>query len=224
MRTVLPRPQVSPGPGKGARRGGRGPGRPPLPRCGTPRPGPRPRVAPGVWLFNPSRRALRSGTSRTCCPISVNTIKLGKCPRSQRFPMSGAGLGEAIPLLAQNPSRLGSVAVPASRRASAGPGPAGRPGGTFPRVAEPLSRFLRVSHRISAARDLRTRAPPAAPRTRGVTEPHAHSHATRLVCHPARRRGSPREKGGKTPTPQPPVPFVALFFGTIKVKLIDSYY
>lgn len=122
--------RIAAAPGKprpGERRpAGREGARPPTPApVRNPRPGPRPRVAPGVWLFHPSRRALRSAASRTCCPLSVNTIKLGKCPRSQRFPTSGAGLGKAIAVLVPNPSGLGSVAVRAPRRVSAGPVPGG---------------------------------------------------------------------------------------------------
>lgn len=56
-----------------------------------------------------------------------------------------------------------------------------------------------------------------------LTHLYAHSHTPAVL--PALRtvsQGKGRKK--KKTTPQPPVSFVAFFFGTIKVKLIDSYH
>lgn len=186
MRTVLPRPQVSPGPGKGARRGGRGPGRPPTP---APVRSPRPRVAPGIWLFNPSRRALCSCASRTCCPISVNTIKLGKRPGRQRFPTSGAGLGKAIPFLPPKSTGAGKGRWPGPGRASArtGPAPPRDPRGGWGDLpagrgaAFPPRSVLRVSQRIP--RPPHPRSARCHTRTRGHRPtPHSHTRTAEALA------------------------------------------
>lgn len=155
--------------------------------------------------------------------------------------MSGAGLRKAIPILPPKIHRSSEgslpppLAEPLPRRSCRdGPGsaegPAGREDGGEPSRGA-RSRFpsaLRFSASPSGSPRLVTSAPAHRPLSHAHTESHTrrhtHTHALAWRVPPAHRKGSPGEKGGKTPTRQPPVPFVALFLGTIKVKLIDSYY
>lgn len=88
-------------------------------------------------------------------------------------------------------------------------------GGTFPRGAEPFSLcvpFFRVSQRISAARDLRTRAPPALTRAHRVTYPQAHSHTrTRLACPPGAPQRLSRGKRRNNPNSAAPCSICCAF-------------